>query len=266
MLELVDEVQSLLATERIGRLFRGYDTVESTNTHALAWAAEGAPEGSVVYAEYQSKGRGRQGRSWEAKAGQNLMFSVILRPTFAPDRFPLVTLAGGVAVADGVATACAPLESAIKWPNDVLIEGRKCCGMLLEGTTSTSAGNVVVLGIGLNVNQDAFPEALQPYATSLLLETGRPIPRAPLFCDILTLLEQWYGTIEEDGGRALRQAYSQRLSALGEPITLQVTDNQRPVSGTLLGIDDTGGLRLRTSDGERVFHAGDVTLLTPTDG
>lgn len=264
MPELVDEARSLLTTEFVGQAFRSYDTVESTNTIALEWAAQGALEGSVVYAEYQSKGRGRQGRSWEAKAGQNLMFSVIIRPPFSPDRFSLVTLAGGVAVADAVVSACAPLDVSIKWPNDVLLEGRKCCGMLLEATAT--AGNVVVLGIGLNVNQDAFPEALQPHATSLLLETGRPIARAPLFCDVLTFFEQWYNTIEKDNGTALREAYTHRLGAVGEPISLQVTDDQHPVSGTLLGIDETGALRLRTDEGEHVFHAGDVTLLTPTDG
>lgn len=256
---LVEELPPLLTTDALGRSVRGFDTVGSTNTEALRWAEDGAPEGSVVYAEYQSAGRGRQGRTWTATAGQNLMLSVILRPLFPPERFSLVTLAGGVAVADAVAEVCTPLDVHIKWPNDVLIEGRKCCGMLLEASTDSTA-SVVVLGIGLNVNQDTFPESLDEHATSLRLETGRTIARAPLLADLLARLERWYASIHEDGGQALRAAYADRLRMMGQTVTLRVTDLQEPVEGTVVGLDETGSLRLRTDEGLHTFHAGDVTL------
>ena len=244
---LVDELRPLLTTDRFGRSLRGFDTVGSTNTEAMRWAAEGAPEGSIVLTEYQSAGRGRQGRRWEAAAGKNLMFSILLRPPFPPERFGLITLAGGVGVAEAVAERCAPLPVAIKWPNDVLVEDRKCCGMLLEASAQAATATVVVLGIGLNVNQRAFPPALEGKATSLLLETGRPVPRAPLLADVLRRVERWYDTIGDGGGQALRAAYERRLRSVGEEVTLRVTDTVQPVRGTLLGVTDAGALRLDTA-------------------
>jgi BirA family biotin operon repressor/biotin-[acetyl-CoA-carboxylase] ligase len=192
------------------------------------------------------------------------MLSVILRPAFPPERFSLVTLAGGVAVAESVAAVCDPLRVHIKWPNDVLIEGRKCCGMLLEASTDSTTP-IVVLGIGLNVNQDTFPDALQDRATSLRLETGRPIDRAPLLADLLARLERWYDSISDDNGEALRAAYTNRLGIMGEAVTLQVTDRQQPVVGTVVGIDATGSVRLQTNAGVQTFHAGDVTFQPPSD-
>ena len=193
-LPLVDDVQPLLKTDAFGRAIRGHASVDSTNTKAAQWAREGAAHGSVVLTEYQTAGRGRQGRRWEAEPGQNLMFSVVLRPPLPPDRLGLLPLAAGLAVAEAVDPFIAPVTASVKWPNDVLVEGRKTCGMLLETSFSGRAAVIdapafVVLGIGLNVNQVDFPDALADTATSLRLITGRLVPRAPLLARLLRRLE-----------------------------------------------------------------------------
>ncbi len=257
-LPLVREVQPLLQTQRFGRALRGYESLGSTNTAAMAWADEGAPEGSVVLTEYQTAGRGRQGRSWQADSGHNLMFSVVLRPSLPPARLNLVTLAASIATVEAVEAFTTPLRAAIKWPNDVLLEGYKCCGMLLESTLAGTGEATVILGIGLNVNQPEFPPELEGQATSLLLQTGRQIPRAALLADLIGRLEQHYEALAQDEA-AIRDAYTARLHGLGQPTTLRLTEADQPISGVIRGVTDTGALRLETPDGVRTFHAGDVT-------
>ncbi|WP_457653194.1 biotin--[acetyl-CoA-carboxylase] ligase [Rhodocaloribacter sp.] len=261
---LAEALAPLLRTRRFGRALRAYATVGSTNTEAAAWAAGGAPEGAVVLAELQTAGRGRMGRTWEARAGQNLTFSVVLRPPLPPERFGLLTLAASVAVAEAISAFTAPLEAGIKWPNDVLLEGRKCCGMLLESSFSgQKRAAAVILGIGLNVNQDAFPPTLADRATSMLLATGRRTPRAPLLAALLARLEHVYDRLVHDGGAALRQAYEARLAGLGRPATLYLAETRAPVRGVLAGITATGALRVETGDGPRLFHAGEVSFSPP---
>lgn len=250
----------------------------STNERALEWAAAGAPEGSTVVAEHQTAGRGRHGRRWTSQAGQNLTFSVVLHPAEAPaapssmplSHLGLLALAGGLAVCETVSAvmpASAPqLKPQIKWPNDVLIEDRKCCGILLESSFAGTRSGPVVLGVGLNVNQCAFSEVssagLPP--TSLARAAGHPVERAPLLARLLQHLEARYSSLFVDGGDAVRQACEEHLTSLGEPVTLHpagLDDPEAPplLEGTLLGLADDGALRLQTTDGERTVYAGDVT-------
>lgn len=259
-LALVDDVQEQLQTQRFGRSMRGFETVDSTNTAAAEWARDGASEGSVVVTEYQSAGRGRHGRGWTAKKGRNLMFSVVLHPNLSPDRLGLITVAASVAVAEAIESFVSPHRSALKWPNDVILEGRKTCGMLLESSVSgRQEAEVVVLGVGLNVNQTTFPPSLAESATSLRLTTGRPFPRAPLFSRLLSHLETRYDAVRTDGDAAVRSAFEDRLVSIGEPTSLQRTDTDRTVSGIVRGISETGGLRLETDEGMKTVHAGNVT-------
>lgn len=260
-LPLAREVQPLLRTRRFGQTLRGYLSVDSTNTAAMRWADDGAPEGSVVIAEYQTAGRGRHGRSWQADAGRNLTFSVVLRPALPPPRLNLITLAASIALAEAVEAVTAPLTTSIKWPNDVLLEGCKCCGMLLESTLAGPAKATVVLGIGLNVNQSNFPAVLEDQATSLLLQTGRRTPRAPLLADLLGRLERYYDMLGADEAE-IRRSYEAHLHGLGHPTTLRQAGHERPITGLILGIADTGALRLHTDNGPRTFHAGEVTTHT----
>lgn len=259
-LPLVDDVQEQLATDRFGQVMRGYEEVGSTNERAAAWAKEGAPEGAVVLTEYQTSGRGRQGRSWDAEKGTNLLFSVVLRPQLATDRWSLITVAAGVAVAEAIEAFVRPHRAAIKWPNDVLLEGRKACGILLESSFSTpDAGTAVVLGVGLNVNQTAFPDALADTATSLRLVAGRPVPRAPLLGRLLGALEERYDAVQKGRAEGVRTAFQDRLASLGERTTLRLTGADRTVTGVVEGIAPEGALRLKTDEGRRTMHAGEVT-------
>jgi len=259
-LSLVEDVEDQLETDRFGRAMRGFETVGSTNTEATAWARAGAAEGSVVVTEYQSAGRGRHGRTWDAQKGQNLMFSVVLRPTLEADRLGLITVAASVAVAEAIDAFVSPHRATLKWPNDVLLEGRKTCGMLLESSLSgQQAAEVVVLGVGLNVNQTAFPDALADTATSLRLTTGRPVPRAALFARLLRHLETRYDAVQAGNDAAVRGAFHDRFDALHEQVSFRVPGTGRTIAGTVQGITETGALRLRTADGPKIIHAGDVT-------
>jgi BirA family biotin operon repressor/biotin-[acetyl-CoA-carboxylase] ligase len=214
----------------------------------------------VVVTEYQSAGRGRHGRAWTAKKGQNLMFSVVLRPALEADRLGLVTVAAGVAVAEAIEAFVAPHRAALKWPNDVLLEGRKTCGMLLESSLSgRREAEVVVLGVGLNVNQTTFPDALADTATSLRLTAGRAVPRAPLFARLLRRLEERYDTVQSGDDAAVRAAFHDRFSDLHEQASFRVPGTERTIRGTVQGITETGALRLHTPTGPETVHAGDVT-------
>lgn len=262
-LALVDDVQEQLDIDRFGRSMQGFETVTSTNTEAADWAREGAPEGSVVIAEYQSAGRGRHGRTWEAKKGQNLMFSVVLRPDLDADRLGLIPVAASVAVAEAVDAFVGPHRAALKWPNDVLLEGRKTCGMLLESSLSGQRGETtVVLGVGLNVNQTDFPEALADTATSLHLTVGRAVPRPPLFARLLRRLEARYDAVQNGRDEAVRAAFHERLATLGERTTLRVPETGETLTGVVRGVTETGALRLDMPDGPHTVHAGDVTTRT----
>lgn len=259
---LVRAVAPRLRTEAFGRAMAGYASLPSTNARAAAWAQEGAAEGSVVVAEHQTAGRGRHGRTWTAAAGQNLTFSVVLRPALSAERRGLITVAAAVAVTDAVDDVAAPLRAAIKWPNDVLLRGRKCCGMLLESSFSGQRAGPpagVVLGVGLNVNQDSFPPALADRAISLAQAVRRPIERAPLFAALLAALERRYRSLFDDGGAAVRDAYEARLYRQGQPVTLRTTDTGTPIRGRVRGITATGALRLEIDGRIETFHAGALT-------
>lgn len=260
-LSLLHDLAPLLQTNMFGRTVRGYASTSSTNIRASEWAAEGAKEGSLVLAEYQTAGRGRLQRTWDARSGQNLMFSLILRPTLPAEQFGLITLTSSLAVATAINTMCAPIQAQIKWPNDVLLSGQKCCGILLEATQlAQQTHEAVILGIGLNVNQDTFPDELTSQATSLLLETGRYTSRAPLLARILFHLENLYLSLSRDGGATVRSAYKKHVMGLGERITLRQTLREQTVTGYFEDLSDTGALLLRTRSGLQTFHAGEVTL------
>ncbi len=260
-LPLLEAVRPILCTRRFGRALRGFAVTTSTNTEAANWAGDGAPEGGIVLAEQQTAGRGRFGRRWETHPGQNLTFSLILRPTLPPTHLGLITLAACVGVAESLREITGPCEPAIKWPNDLMLNGRKCCGMLLEASLYPGAAtpSTVVLGIGLNVNQAAFPPALAPGATSILLETGRLTDRAALLADLLLRIERAYESLAFDGGRGVREAYLTWLVGREGTLCLHLPGTDTPVSGRFHGITESGALVLHTDTGPRTFHAGEVS-------
>lgn len=228
---------------------------ETASSMELAWdeAKRGAPEGTLALAESQTAGRGRRGRSWVSPSGSNLTFSLLLRPM--PKALPRLTRLAAVAVARAI-EECTPLRPAFKWPNDVLLGGKKVCGILVE---SRVEGEDVwaVVGVGLNVNFDprAYPE-IADIATSLASELGRPLPRAPLLAAFLEQFEALY--LVADSPQAF-QEWRTRLSTLGRQV--RMNGDGEALLGMAEDVDSEGALLLRCADGTlKRFLAGEVSL------
>lgn len=257
------DMQPSLTTRRFGRTIASYEQVDSTNAVAAAWAASGGPDGAVVTADHQIQGRGRHGRTWSDAAGKNLMFSLLLKPPISLDRFGLIMLAACTSVAESVASVDASLPVSIKWPNDILIRGRKCCGLLMEtsGSAGISSGKAnAIVGVGLNVNQDEFPDTFPQPATSVALETGRLVERTALLASILNLFEPAYDGLEADEGSAVRDAYLRRLETVGEFVRVYAARRGDVIEGRVVGVSDVGALLLETEGGVRTLTSGEITF------
>jgi BirA family transcriptional regulator, biotin operon repressor / biotin---[acetyl-CoA-carboxylase] ligase len=256
-----EEVVAGLKTMRIGRHLRYFSDTGSTNEEAFRLAEEGAEEGTVVIAETQSKGKGRLGRQWESPAGVNLYCSVILRPPIVPVRAAQMTFLSAVAVVRAI-IATTTLRPFIKWPNDLLINGRKVAGLLNEMSAETEKVNFIVLGIGVNINMELkqFPDRLRHPATSLFLEAGKPVRRSAFTRALLESLDDLYGTYLEEGYDPIREEWLKYCNSLDREV--RVTFHESHLTGRARGIDDEGALLVELADGrtERVL-AGDVTIL-----
>lgn len=230
-------------------------------TEAAAWAADGAPHGAVVVAETQTAGRGRHGRAWTDTPGESLMLSLVLRPALPAERLGLVGLAAGLAVAETAEAFGA--EALLKWPNDVLARTpagtlAKLAGVLAEAQWTRAQAPTVILGIGVNVRQTAFPDGLA--ATSLRLATGRDLARLDLLDPLLARLAERLGQVDRAPAAFVRDAEA-RLAGRGEARTVRYPGTDRPpTSGTVLGLAPDGALRLATDAGVQSVHAGEVTL------
>ena len=235
-----------------------FDTIDSTNNCARALAGCWAEEGTLVFAERQTAGKGRLGRSWLANPYENLTFSLVLRPTLPPEALNLLPLYAAVAVAEAVEHETG-LSIECKWPNDLLIGGKKTAGILLEGSLKEEGLEYVVLGIGVNVNQTSFPDDISPRATSLKAEAGRDIDRILLLREILKSLETHYTAIMKKGFRNLIPLWLSRTTMLNKEIS--VTQDGTVISGIVKGLSPEGALILDAGGTEKTLFAGDVTIL-----
>jgi BirA family biotin operon repressor/biotin-[acetyl-CoA-carboxylase] ligase len=252
-----------LQTRFLGKPLHFFATIDSTNTYAVRLAHEGASEGTVVIADSQSGGKGRLGRSWISPPGVNLYLSAILRPPVSAAVVPQLNLLAAVAVADTIAQVTS-LTPAIKWPNDVLVGGKKVCGILAEMQTEAGMLRSVILGIGVNINAplSAFPEELRDKALSLFLAAGQRVDRAAFTATLLTHLEKLYVPWLEEGFPVLRPLWERHAAGMiGKQITVAVPEGV--VAGTVLGLDTDGALLLREGEKEtpRRVLAGDVTVV-----
>ena len=189
------EIASRLRTKWAGRNLIFRQTTGSTNTDAKAEAEKGAPEGTLVVSERQETGRGRRGRQWFSPEGSNLYFTLLLRPACAPDQASMLTLVMALAAAEAVREQ--GLDAGIKWPNDIVVSGKKVCGILTEMSAEPDFIHYVVIGTGFNVNQSFFPEEIAETATSLRLEKGERIVRAQLLADVMKRFEAAYARFLE---------------------------------------------------------------------
>ncbi|MBI3881726.1 MAG: biotin--[acetyl-CoA-carboxylase] ligase [Verrucomicrobia bacterium] len=260
LLHADDLLARLGRTEVIGRDIRVFHETTSTNDVAEKLARDGVKEGVVVFAETQTKGRGRMGRKWISPAGKGLWFSVLLRPALRPTAVTQLTIMAATAVARGLRSATG-LSVEIKWPNDLLVGGRKLVGVLTELNAEVDKVKYVILGIGVDVNLDAsaLPADLRRIATSVKIETGRSWNRADVAAAILRELDADYRRVCRGRFAALADEWESRCATLGQNVTIDI--GGRKVRGRAEALDDDGALLVRTQHGrlERII-GGDVSI------
>jgi BirA family biotin operon repressor/biotin-[acetyl-CoA-carboxylase] ligase len=251
-------IATFLTTHRFGRALRCFYEVHSTNTVARDLARAGAAEGTVVIADAQTQGRGRLGRTWSSPAGRNLYLSIVLRPRLPDARLGQVSLVAGVAVCEAVREWC---PAVLKWPNDVLVEGRKVAGLLVE-SEGAGAERFLILGIGVNLNAtlEDFPPELRDKAGSIRMVTNALVDRERFVASLLGHLEQRYDELHASGFAPLRAAWESLSVLIGAEIC--VDEPAGRTEGTALGLDEDGALRVRLASGaEQRILAGDVTVV-----
>lgn len=253
------EVVSRLHTRWMGRNCIYLETVDSTNNYARRIAEEGSPEGTLVVAAGQTGGKGRRGRSWSSPKGELVAMTLLLRPQIQPRHASRVTLLMAMAVAAAIHRVTG-LAAGIKWPNDVVVNGKKICGILTEMSTEMDYINYVVIGAGINVNQKEFPEELRGTATSLRMELGRTSSRAELIGAAMDELEGLYETfLKTEDLSELRDAYNGLCVNRGHEIRVLEPGNE--YTGITDGINERGELVVKKSDGELVnVYAGEVSV------
>ena len=246
--------------KRIGRDVRVFQETTSTNDVVDRLGRDGVPEGVVVFAESQTKGRGRLGRGWLSPQGKGLWFSVLLRPSFPPQSATKVTVLTAIGLFRAIRESTG-LRCEIKWPNDLLIGGKKVCGVLTELSAELDKVKYIVLGIGVDVNltTEDLPPELRTIATSLRIESGRTIPRSELAAAILKELNADYERVLDGRFEEVADEWEAHCTTIGNDV--EITAGGRALRGRAESLDDDGALLLRTEHGllERVM-GGDVTI------
>lgn len=235
-----------------------YEEIDSTNTQARRLSLEGAEQGLVVTAEKQSAGKGRRGRTWESPAGENLYFSILLRPELKPEKAPMLTLIMAYSVAKVFVDIGLPVQ--IKWPNDLVLSKKKVCGILTEMHLKESQVEDVVIGVGINVNTTKFPEELQDKATSIYLKTGKQMERDELLQKVLAeFQEQYEAFLEVQDLSVIKDSYNQMLINRNQEVL--VLEPSGEYKAEALGITETGELLVKKANGEiESVYAGEVSV------
>lgn len=239
-----------------------FDSLPSTNLEAARRAIEGAPEGLCIVASEQTAGRGRLQRRWVSPKGAGLYFSIILRPRFEQSAWPLLTLMAAGAVHDALLDSCA-LQTDIKWPNDILANDKKLCGILAE-TVETSVGRAVVVGIGINLTENSLPPEFDGIATSVEVAAGEKPELEVVLAALVSSLGIYYQTLQQPGGsEEIVREWGAR-SSYCEGKRIRVVESNGSLVGTTRGLERDGALRVETDDGEiRIVRAGDVAVVRP---
>lgn len=255
----LSELKSRIHNEWAGDTIYFYEETGSTNIDAKRLADEGASHGTVVVADKQNAGRGRRGRSWQSPLGKDIYFTILLKPDFAPDRASGLTLVMALSVVQAIEDFC-NIRAEIKWPNDIVVNGKKICGILTEMSLELDYISHVVIGTGINVNLDEIPKELQESASSLLLECGHSVARAELLQKILVRFEYNYSIFLNslDMSGLLKQ-YDKYLVNKGKQV--RVLDPKGEFEGLALGINAAGELLVKLKEGEVVsVYAGEISV------
>lgn len=253
-----ETISQAIHTKWVGKTVHFAKEADSTNLWAKRLFQEGASEGTLAVAEYQFAGRGRLGRSWQSPEGSSVMMSLLLKPDFPPPCASMLTLVMGLSAAQAVEALGLPVS--IKWPNDLVVSRKKICGILTEMAVSQDKIRYVVIGIGLNVNTEEFPEEMKDKATSIYLETGVKTDRSQVVGLVMEAFEKNYESFQKTWDLSfLREEYHRLLANMGQPV--RVLDPKGEWQGTARGVNLAGELLVELPEGDLVaVNAGEVSV------
>ncbi len=252
-------IQSFLKTKWLGRDLIFFEETGSTNDEIKKRAEKDAKEGLLIVADKQVKGKGRRGKTWDTFGGANIAMSCLLRPEFSPDTAPMLTIVMAISVMQGIEEETG-IRSGIKWPNDIVINGKKCVGILTEMSAEPDYIHYVVTGTGINVNTESFPEEIRDTATSLYLEGGKKYSRSKLTASIINAFEKNYEIFKKTGDlKDFREVYNEHCVNCGKRVC--VMDPKGKYEALAKGINDRGELVVVTDDNDEIaVYAGEVSV------
>lgn len=253
------ELKSIWKPKWVGCEILYFDSIDSTNTKAQELAEKGYPSGTLVVADKQIAGKGRRGRNWESPSGCGIFMTLMLKPNINPNNASMLTLVSALAVAKALADITGK-DAKIKWPNDIVIDGRKVCGILTEMSAQFDYINNIVIGIGINVNNSSFPEEISATASSLrLLSGGKKYRRAEIIEKIMEYFEKYYSIfLETEDLSALVNEYDAMLVNMKKQV--KVLDPKEPFEGKAMGITKTGELIVDTWESRKLVSSGEVSV------
>jgi BirA family biotin operon repressor/biotin-[acetyl-CoA-carboxylase] ligase len=253
------EIKSLMHTEWVAKEVLYFDTIDSTNTKAQELAEKGYPSGTLVVADKQESGKGRRGRSWVSPSGTGIFMTLMIKPDINPNNASMLTLVAALAVAKAI-TSVTGEEAMIKWPNDIVVNSKKVCGILTEMNAQFDYINHIVVGIGINVHNESFPEEISQMASSLMIEAGgKRFHRAQIIAETMSYFEQYYDTfLKTQDLSALVREYDKLL--VNRNKSVRVLDPKEPFDGKAMGITQKGELIVDTWESRKLVSSGEVSV------
>lgn len=253
------EIKSLMHTEWVAKEVLYFDTIDSTNTEAQELAEKGYPSGTLVVADKQESGKGRRGRSWVSPSGTGIFMTLMIKPDINPNNASMLTLVAALAVAKAI-TSVTGEEAMIKWPNDIVVNSKKVCGILTEMNAQFDYINHIVVGIGINVHNESFPEEISQMASSLMIEAGgKRFHRAQIIAETMSYFEQYYDTfLKTQDLSALVREYDELL--VNRNKSVRVLDPKEPFDGKAMGITPKGELIVDTWESRKLVSSGEVSV------
>ena len=253
------EIKSLLHTDWVAKEVLYFDTIDSTNTKAQELAEKGYPSGTLVVADKQESGKGRRGRSWVSPSGTGIFMTLMIKPDINPNNASMLTLVAALAVAKAI-TSVTGEEAMIKWPNDIVVNSKKVCGILTEMNAQFDYINHIVVGIGINVHNESFPEEISQMASSLMIEAGgKRFHRAQIIAETMSYFEQYYDTfLKTQDLSALVREYDKLL--VNRNKSVRVLDPKEPFDGKAMGITPKGELIVDTWESRKLVSSGEVSV------
>lgn len=253
------EIKSLMHTEWVAKEVLYFDTIDSTNTKAQELAEKGYPSGTLVVADKQESGKGRRGRSWVSPSGTGIFMTLMIKPDINPNNASMLTLVAALAVAKAI-TSVTGEEAMIKWLNDIVVNSKKVCGILTEMNAQFDYINHIVVGIGINVHNESFPEEISQMASSLMIEAGgKRFHRAQIIAETMSYFEQYYDTfLKTQDLSALVREYDELL--VNRNKSVRVLDPKEPFDGKAMGITPKGELIVDTWESRKLVSSGEVSV------